>query len=88
MEKKLPGFLFSPVSAVLVKSGEMMETMIKFKTTNFAEVEGFIQENYDNIVPIFEKMRYRCIVLFCQNFRWDHKRYLMSAIAGNCFCTE
>jgi hypothetical protein len=42
-EKKLPGFLFSPVTAVLVKSGEMMETMIKLKTTNFADVEGLIK---------------------------------------------
>ena len=43
LEKRLPGFLFSPVTAVLVKSGDMMETMIKLKTTNFADVEGLVK---------------------------------------------
>ncbi len=42
-EKRLPGFLFSPVSAVLVKSGDAMQTMIKLKTTNFADVEGLVK---------------------------------------------
>ena len=42
-EMRLPGFLFSPVTAVLVKSGETMQTMVKFKTTNFSDVEGLIK---------------------------------------------
>ena len=42
-ETRLPGFLFSPISAVLVKSGETMETMVKLKTTNFSDVEGLIK---------------------------------------------
>jgi hypothetical protein len=42
-EKRLPGFLFSPVSAVLVKSGDMMKTMIKLKATNFSDIEGLVK---------------------------------------------
>ncbi|MCG6188786.1 golvesin C-terminal-like domain-containing protein [Maribellus maritimus] len=41
--KALPGFLISPITAVKVKSGEMMRTMIKFKTTNFSDTEGLIK---------------------------------------------
>ncbi|MBN2636134.1 MAG: hypothetical protein JXR61_07675 [Prolixibacteraceae bacterium] len=42
-ETRLPGFLFSPVNAVLVKSGDMMQTMISLKVTNFADVEGLVK---------------------------------------------
>ncbi|QGY44547.1 xanthan lyase [Maribellus comscasis] len=41
--KELPGFLISPITAVKVKSGEMMRTMIKFKTTNFSDTEGLVK---------------------------------------------
>ncbi len=41
--KALPGFLISPISAVKVKSGEMMRTMVKFRTTNFSDTEGLIK---------------------------------------------
>lgn len=42
-ETRLPGFLFSPVTAVLVKTGESMQTMVKMKTTNFSDIEGIIK---------------------------------------------
>ena len=42
-EKRLPGFLFSPVTAVQVKSGEAMETMVKLKATNFSDVAGLVK---------------------------------------------
>lgn len=41
--KKLPGYLFSPVKAVKVKSGDMMKSMISFKATNFSDVEGIVK---------------------------------------------
>ena len=44
--KALPGFLISPITAVKVKSGEMMRTMIKFKATNFSDTEGLIKVTF------------------------------------------
>lgn len=41
--KTLPGFLISPITAVKVKSGEMMKTKISLKTTNFSDTEGLIK---------------------------------------------
>ncbi len=41
--KSLPGFLISPITAVKVKSGEMMKTKISLKTTNFSDTEGLIK---------------------------------------------
>ncbi|MDR2910505.1 MAG: hypothetical protein LBV47_03945 [Bacteroidales bacterium] len=42
-QNKLPGFLFSPVTAVQVRTGESMQTMIKFKATNFTDIEGLVK---------------------------------------------
>jgi len=39
----LPGYLFSPVKAVKVKSGDMMRTMVSLKVTNFSDVEGIVK---------------------------------------------
>ncbi len=44
--KSLPGFLISPLSAVQVKSGEMMKTMVKLKATNFSDTEGLIKLSF------------------------------------------
>lgn len=44
--KTLPGFLISPLSAVLVKSGDMMKTMVKLKATNFSDDEGLIKLSF------------------------------------------
>lgn len=42
-QNKLPGFLFSPVTAVQVRTGESMQTMVKFKATNFTDIEGLVK---------------------------------------------
>jgi hypothetical protein len=42
-QTKLPGFLFSPATAVQVKTGETMQTMVKLKATNFSDVEGLVK---------------------------------------------
>lgn len=42
-QNKLPGFLFSPVTAVLVRAGESMQTMVKLKATNFTDTEGLVK---------------------------------------------
>ncbi|HKI89805.1 MAG TPA: hypothetical protein VKA38_12320 [Draconibacterium sp.] len=44
--KSLPGFLFSTINAVKVKSGEMMRTMVSFKVTNFSEIEGLVKLSF------------------------------------------
>ena len=41
--KTLPGYLFSPVTAVKVKSEDKMQTMVKFKVTNFTDTEGLVK---------------------------------------------
>lgn len=42
-EKELPGYLFSAVDAVKVKSGDMMKTKISLKVTNFSSVDGVVE---------------------------------------------
>ncbi|MBN2634827.1 MAG: hypothetical protein JXR61_01060 [Prolixibacteraceae bacterium] len=44
--RSLPGFLISPITAVKVKSGEMMRTMVNLKATNFSDVEGLIKVTF------------------------------------------
>jgi len=44
--KTLPGYLFSPVSAVKVKSDDKMSTMIKLKVTNFSDTEGLVKLSF------------------------------------------
>ena len=39
----LPGFLFSPIEAVKVKTGDRMQTRVSFKVTNFSETEGIVK---------------------------------------------
>jgi hypothetical protein len=41
--KILPGYLFSPITAVKVKSEDKMQTMVKFKVTNFTDTEGLVK---------------------------------------------
>lgn len=41
--KTLPGYVFSAVTAVKVKSGDMMKTMISLSATNFSDVEGLVK---------------------------------------------
>ncbi|HZH72150.1 MAG TPA: hypothetical protein VFD91_06645 [Mariniphaga sp.] len=41
--KALPGYVFSPVQAVKVKSGERMRTKVSLKVTNFTETEGIVK---------------------------------------------
>lgn len=42
----LPGYLFSPVKAVKVKSGDMMRTMVSLKATNFSDTEGLVKISF------------------------------------------
>ncbi|MBT6007554.1 MAG: xanthan lyase, partial [Prolixibacteraceae bacterium] len=44
--KTLPGYLFSPVEAVKVKSGDMMRTMVTLKATNFSDTEGLVKLSF------------------------------------------
>ncbi len=41
--KTLPGYLISPITAVKVKSEDKMQTMVKFKVTNFTDTEGLVK---------------------------------------------
>lgn len=41
--KTLPGYLFSPITAVKVKAEDKMQTMVRFKVTNFTDTEGLIK---------------------------------------------
>ncbi len=45
-EKSLPGYLFSPIDAKKVKSGDQIKTMISLKTTNFSDKEGVIKLSF------------------------------------------
>lgn len=45
-EKTLPGYLVSPISAVKVKSGDAMKTMVSLKITNFSAVEGLVKLSF------------------------------------------
>jgi len=44
--KSLPGYLFSDVEAVKVKTGNMMKTRVSFKITNFADTEGIVKVSF------------------------------------------
>jgi hypothetical protein len=44
--KTLPGYLFSTVKAVKVKSEDRMQTMVKFKVTNFSDVDGLVKVSF------------------------------------------
>ncbi len=44
--KALPGYLFSAVNAVKVKSGDMMRTKVNMKVTNFSDTEGLVKISF------------------------------------------
>jgi hypothetical protein len=44
--KTLPGYLFSPIKAVKVKSEDKMQTMVSFKVTNFSDTEGLVKVSF------------------------------------------
>lgn len=44
--RELPGYLFSPVEAVKVKSGNTMKTMVSLKMTNFSDIEGIVELSF------------------------------------------
>jgi hypothetical protein len=44
--KTLPGYLFSGVKAVKVKSEDKMQTMVTFKVTNFSDTEGLVKVSF------------------------------------------
>lgn len=44
--KTLPGYLFSTIKAVKVKSEDKMQTMVKFKVTNFTDTEGLVKVSF------------------------------------------
>lgn len=44
--KTLPGYLFSPIKAVKVKSEDKMQTMVTFKATNFSDTEGLVKVSF------------------------------------------
>ncbi len=42
----LPGYLFSGIKAVKVKSEDKMQTMVTFKVTNFSDTEGLVKVSF------------------------------------------
>ncbi len=44
--KSLPGYLFSPVKAIKVKSGDKMRTMVTLKASNFSETAGLVKFSF------------------------------------------
>ena len=42
----LPGYLFSPVEAVKVRTGDMMKTKVSLKITNFSDIEGIVKISF------------------------------------------
>jgi ABC-type transport system involved in multi-copper enzyme maturation permease subunit len=42
-ERNLPGYLFSPVSAVNTKSGDQIRTMVSFSASNTSTVDGVVK---------------------------------------------
>jgi hypothetical protein len=44
--KTLPGYLFSTIKAVKVKSEDKMQTMVTFKVTNFSDTEGLVKVSF------------------------------------------
>jgi hypothetical protein len=45
-EKSLPGYLFSAIEAVKVKTGQRMQTKVSLKATNFSDVEGIVKVTF------------------------------------------
>jgi ABC-type transport system involved in multi-copper enzyme maturation permease subunit len=46
MATSLPGYLFSPIEAVKVKTGERMRTRVTLKVTNFSDTEGIVKFSF------------------------------------------
>jgi hypothetical protein len=44
--KELPGYLFSSIQAVRVKSGDRMRAKVSLKITNFSEVDGIVKFSF------------------------------------------
>jgi hypothetical protein len=44
--KTLPGFLFSPIEAVKVKTADRMQTKVSLKITNFSDTEGIVKLSF------------------------------------------
>ena len=44
--KKLPGYIFSPIEAVKVKTSDMIKTKITFSATNFSETDGVVKVTF------------------------------------------
>lgn len=44
--KFLPGYLFSPIEAVKVRTGGRMRTMVSLKVTNFSDTEGIVKLSF------------------------------------------
>ena len=44
--KTLPGFIFSPIKSVKVKSEDKMQTMVQFKITNFTNIAGLVKISF------------------------------------------
>ncbi len=44
--KNLPGYVFSPIDAVKVKSGDRMRTKVSLKITNFSDTEGVVKLSF------------------------------------------
>jgi hypothetical protein len=44
--KTLPGYLFSPVKAVKVKTEDKIQTMVTFKATNFSDTDGLVKVSF------------------------------------------
>lgn len=44
--KALPGYLFSPINAVKVKTGDRMQTKVSLKVTNFSDTEGIVKLSF------------------------------------------
>lgn len=45
-EKSMPGYIFSPLKTVKVKSEDKMLTMIQFKITNFTQTPGLVKVTF------------------------------------------
>ncbi|MCD6354040.1 MAG: hypothetical protein J7L95_00680, partial [Prolixibacteraceae bacterium] len=41
--KTLPGYIFSPIKVVKVRSGNMMRSMVSLKATNFSDTDGLVK---------------------------------------------
>lgn len=45
-EKNLPGYLFTPITAVNLKAGDQIKTMVSFSATNPTEVDGIVKLSF------------------------------------------